>query len=43
MNDLLTRLSNDLADVSANVLRSLVQVRSGARGAGAGGSGMPMV
>lgn len=36
MNDLLTMLSNDLADVSANVLRSLVQVRSGARGAGAG-------
>jgi serine protease Do len=36
MNSILTDLSSDLAEVSAGVLRSLVQVRSGARGVGSG-------
>lgn len=35
-DNLLVQFSNDLADVSAAVLRSLVQVRSGEQGAGAG-------
>lgn len=36
MSALLSQLSEDLADVSAGVLRSMVQVRSGTRGVGAG-------
>ena len=36
MTTVLEELSEDLADVSAGVLRSLVQVRNGERGAGAG-------
>src|SRR5215212_10184521 len=36
MSSLLQNFSNDLAAVGENVLRSLVQVRNGKRGAGAG-------
>ena len=43
MTTILTQFSDDLADVSAAVLQSLVQVRSGSRAGGRAPSGTPMV